>query len=274
MKNYLVRFSIGLALALATALIVSCYTVPETGRSSLNLLPNSQLSSMAQAQFGELKKQETISTNASYNEMVRRVGERIVISALSFDAPLPPLKEWEFVVFEDDDTINAFAMPGGKVGIYTGMLKKVATTEEMLAVVMGHEIAHVVANHGNERVSQQILASVGALGLGYALREESEATQVAVMTAYGLGSQVGILLPYSRTHESEADHIGLLYMARAGYNPQVAPKFWEKMMEASEGSAPPEFLSTHPSNETRIENLNNWMPEAMQEYEAHRGEML
>jgi len=241
-----------------------CYTVPETGRTTLNFMPESMLSEQAAMAFDQMRKDAKICILKEPNERVQRVGQRVLSAAFS-TGNLPPQNVWEFVVFDDDSTINAFAMPGGKVGVYTGILK-VAKTDDELAAILGHEIAHVSAHHGNERMSQAIVFASGALALGYAVRNEEQTTKDAIMLAYGIGTTLGASLPYSRLHENEADEIGLLYMARAGYDPRVAPKFWQKMKDMG-GSVPPEFLSTHPSNETRIERLNALLPKAMGEYE-------
>ena len=156
-------------------------------------------------------------------------------------------------------------MPGGKVVVYTGILP-ITKDETGLAVVLGHEIAHAIAEHGNERMSQQLLQQVGAVGLMVAMKDEPAQTQAIWMSVYGVGTQVGVMLPYSRTHESEADHMGLIFMAMAGYNPNAAPDFWQRMSANKKGGNPPEIFSTHPSDETRIKNLNSWIPEAMKYY--------
>ena len=238
-----------------------CHTVPQTGRSALHLVPSDQLASMASAQFGRLKQETPISRDPTYNAMVRRVGERIAYVA----APDMPNAQWEFVVFDDDDQINAFAMPGGKVAVYTGLFKVVKSDAD-LAVVIGHEVAHVAAGHGNERVSQQLLATGGALALQFGISDMDSSDRQMIMAAYGAGSTLGVILPYSRYHESEADEIGLLYAAKAGYDPRAAIGFWERM-EAQKSGSPPEFLSTHPSGSTRIRKLNQLMPKAVQVYQ-------
>lgn len=239
----------------------ACHTVPQTGRSALHLMPSDQLASMASAQFGQLKQETPISRDPTYNAMLRRVGERIAYVA----APDMPNAQWEFVVFEGDDQINAFAMPGGKVAVYTGIFK-IAKTDDDLAVVVGHEVAHVAAGHGNERVSQQLLASGGAVALQLGTREMDSSQRQMIMAAYGAGATIGVMLPYSRFHESEADEIGLLYAAKAGYDPRAAIGFWERM-ESQKSGAPPEFLSTHPSGSTRVRKLNELMPRAYQIYQ-------
>lgn len=248
-------------LILVAFLVTGCRTVPQTGRSALHLMPADQLASMASAQFGQLKQDTPISRNPQYNAMVNRVGERIAYVA----APDMPNAQWEFVVFEDDDQINAFAMPGGKVAVYTGLFKLVQSDAD-LAVVMGHEVAHVAAGHGNERVSQQMLAAGGALALQLGTRDRDSSERQLIMAAYGAGATLGVMLPYSRFHESEADEIGLIYAAKAGYDPRAAIAFWERM-EAQKSGAPPEFLSTHPAGATRIRRLNTLMPEALAVYQ-------
>jgi predicted Zn-dependent protease len=240
-----------------------CTTVPQTGRSALHLVPSDELASMSAAQFGELKQETPISRDPTYNAMVRRVGDRIAYVA----GPDMPNAQWEFVVFDDDEQINAFAMPGGKVAVYTGIFK-VAKSDADLAIVMGHEVAHVAAGHGNERMSHQILASGSALALNFGAEaaDMDDSDRALLMSAFGAGASFGVILPYSRYHESEADEIGLIYAAKAGYNPRAAIPFWERMAAQSNG-APPEFLSTHPASSTRIRKLNELMPKAMQVYQ-------
>jgi metalloendopeptidase OMA1, mitochondrial len=247
-----------------------CYTVPETGRRSLQLIPIGQELAMGASAFNELRQHERVSTDAQAIAMVERVGQRIALQA----ADDMPGAEWEFVVFDGDDTINAFALPGGKVGVYTGILR-LAETEDALAAVIGHEIAHVTARHGTERMSRALgLAAVG-VGLGVATRDQDAQTRDAIMIAYGLGATVGVELPYSRLAENEADEIGLYYAARAGYDPRAAIGFWERMGEHARGRArPPEFLSTHPTDETRIARLQQIMPQALIYYEEATGQRI
>lgn len=214
--------------------------------------------------FMKMKLNKPISANPNYNARVQKVGRRIAEVAKN-DVPRA---DWEFVVFEDDDQINAFAMPGGKVGVYTGILKIIQSDDE-LAIVIGHEVAHVAARHSNERFSQENLTSVflrigsialSFVGLGY---YESQ----AVLSAAGVGAELGLALPYSRKHENEADEIGLLYAAEAGYDPYAAITFWERVEALSKkDGTPPEFLSTHPAGETRIQKLWAKMPEAVEIY--------
>jgi len=202
--------------------------------------------------------------------MVKTVGSDISIAVESFMMK-NNMKDridgfsWEFNLIESD-VPNAWCMPGGKIVVYSGILPLTAT-ESGLAVVIGHEIAHAVGRHGNERMSQGLLINLGGMALSAALESEPEKTRNLYLAAYGLGSQVGIALPYSRAHENEADKLGLIFMAMAGYDPQAAVDFWSRMSEMG-GSKPPEFLSTHPSDETRIKNMEAFLPEAMKYYNA------
>ena len=258
------KYNIFGLIALVFLIVVGCYTVPETGRTTMNFMPESMLSEQAAMAFDQMQQEAPICRERGPNERVQRVGQRILSAAVT-TGNLPPVDVWEFVVFDDDATINAFAMPGGKVGVYTGILK-VAETDDELAAILGHEVGHVSARHGNERMSQALLFATGGLALGYAVKDEDQATQEAILLAYGIGTTLGATLPYSRLHENESDEIGLMYMARAGYDPRAAPRFWERMRDMGK-NAPPEFLSTHPSHETRIERLRELLPKAMVEYE-------
>jgi predicted Zn-dependent protease len=175
--------------------------------------------------------------------------------------------DWEFNLVESPE-VNAWCMPGGKVVVYTGLLR-IANNDAWLAVVMGHEIAHAVAKHGDERMSQALIAQMGGMALSAALKQQPAKTQQLWMTAFGLGAQFGFILPYSRLQESEADHLGLIFMAMAGYDPNEAVGFWQRMAQTEAGPAPPEFASTHPSDETRIRKIKELIPEAMQYYKEH-----
>lgn len=262
MSGMLKHLGVALALLASSALLGGCYTVPETGRRSLNLLSPSQELAMGASAFGEIKAQGKISTDEQKSASVRRVGQRI---AKVVGADIPDA-EWEFVLF-DDDSVNAFALPGGKVGVHTGLFK-VAQSDDDLAVVMGHEIAHVAARHGAERVSQSVLIAAGGVALDMALKDKDSEQRSIALAAYGLGSTVGVMLPYSRLNESEADEIGMVYSARAGYDPRAALRFWTAMKENSEGAGkPPEWLSTHPSDDTRIKKLEALMPRMLEIYE-------
>jgi predicted Zn-dependent protease len=202
---------------------------------------------------------------------VKKVGKKIQGSVETYFAQNGMSAElsgyaWEFNLVESED-LNAWCMPGGKVVVYTGILP-VTRDEAGLAVVMGHEIAHAVAKHGNERMSQQLVTQMGGVALSTALEEKPDKTRQLWTAAFGLGSQVGVLLPFSRLQETEADRLGLIFMAMAGYDPHKAVDFWKRMASQKEGAAPPEFLSTHPSDETRIQKLNGLVPEAMKYYSA------
>jgi predicted Zn-dependent protease len=256
-------------LVAAAVFVAGCYTVPQTGRRSLNLLSVGQEMQLGAASFSQIKQQEKISTDPIANERVRRVGERIAAAAKD---DLPRV-EWEFVVFDAPDTINAFALPGGKVGVYTGLLK-VAESDDELAVVMGHEIAHVTARHGAERLSQSLAIAAGGLVLSEAALRDSQHRDL-ILAAYGLGSTVGVILPFSRNNESEADEIGLIYSSKAGYDPRAALSFWRKMAAAKEGrSGPPEWLSTHPSDATRIRRIEALLPRVIPLYEEAQKRLL
>lgn len=243
--------------------ITGCYTVPKTGRSSLSLVSEERLASMAEIEFNHIKLESRISYDPVHNERVKRVGKRIAKAA---EKDIPNV-DWEFVVFEDDEQINAFAMPGGKVAVYTGLLK-FAQTDDELAIVIGHEAAHVAARHSNERFSQEMLKS-GFLNAGTIALSGSgigHTESQILLAVVGAGTDLGLVLPFSRKHENEADKIGLLYAAEAGYDPHAAIQFWERL-ESLGDEKPPAFLSTHPSGETRIRKLWTQMPEAVRVYE-------
>jgi predicted Zn-dependent protease len=255
----------GLLLVLA-----GCTQVPITGRSQLNFVPDSVINSMSLQQYSQYISSNKLSTDAAAAAMVKRVGARIVKAVdeycqqTSTSNPFAGY-QWDFNLVVDPN-VNAFAMPGGKVVVNTGILP-VTQNEVGLAVVLGHEIAHVFAKHGGERMTQGLLVQFGGMALSEALKKQPAATQQLFNTSYGLGTQVGVILPFSRTQESEADHLGLIFMAMAGYDPHEAVVFWQRMAAASKGqSKPPEFLSTHPADETRIKNLEKLVPEAMEYY--------
>jgi predicted Zn-dependent protease len=248
--------------------LISCATVPVTGRQQLNLISTQSMLSMSFQQYDQFLKEHKLSKNREQSDMVQRVGRRIqkAVEQYFIDNNLSDsLKEfaWEFNLVESED-VNAWCMPGGKVVVYTGILPY-TRDEKGLAVVMGHEIGHAVAQHGNERMSQMLAIQLGGVALGIALAEKPEETQKLWMTAFGVGATVGFVLPYSRLHENEADRLGLLFMAMAGYDPNAAVSFWERMSKEKKG-APPEFLSTHPSDETRIKNIKKLIPEVMPYY--------
>jgi predicted Zn-dependent protease len=243
--------------------LTGCQTVPVTGRKGLDLIPAEQEMQLGLASFEQIKSNTPASRDPALNAMVKRVGEKIAQVA----GKDMPNAQWEFVVFESKEA-NAFCLPGGKVGVYTGILP-ITKNEAGLATVLGHEVAHAVAHHGAERISQEMLMQAGGQALASSLGNADPRWQQAAMAAYGVGSQVGVMLPYSRVHESEADHIGLIYMARAGYQPEEAILFWERFSQyakASGGSGTPGFLRTHPLDEVRIRQLREWMPQAEAEY--------
>ncbi|MHC4212442.1 MAG: M48 family metallopeptidase [Planctomycetota bacterium] len=247
----------------------SCTEVSMTGRKQLNFVPDYLIHNMSFNSYRQFLSENKLSTNDDQRLMVRRVGIRIQKALEQYCSRNDCLDElsdyrWEFNLVEDP-AINAWAMPGGKVVVYTGLLK-VAQNETGLAVVMGHEIAHAFAKHGAERMSHGLLVETGSIALAAALENKPEQTQKLFMQSYGLGTQIGILLPYSREHESEADHLGLIFMAMAGYNPQEAVAFWQRMAASKQGAAPPEFLSTHPADAKRINKIKELMPQAMRYY--------
>jgi len=253
--------------------LFSCATAPVTERRGLHLVPDSELATMSYQEYSQVLKKSKLSTDMVKVNMVRRVGQRIATASeqlLNEKGQGEDVRnyKWEFNLIEDDKTVNAWCMPGGKVAVYTGLLP-ISQDENGLAVVMGHEVAHAIAKHGNERMSQGLLTQFGAIGLSLALAGNPGVTSNIFMQAYGVGTQVGFLLPYSRVHESEADHIGLILMAKAGYDPRGAIVLWQRM-NAKGGSRPPEFLSTHPAPESRIRNIESLIPEAMQYYKVQR----
>lgn len=252
-----------------TLLLLSCSTVAVTGRKQLNLVPRSTMLSMSFQQYDEFLKTHKLSGDQEEAKMVKGTGTRIQKAVERYFAERNmsgKLKDyaWEFNLVESEE-VNAWCMPGGKVVVYSGILP-VTRDESGLAVVMGHEIAHAIAEHGNERMSQVLVTQLGGVALSKALEEKPEKTQQLWMAAFGVSAQLGVLLPYSRLHESEADRLGLIFMAMAGYDPNAAVEFWERMAKMKGGQAPPEFLSTHPSDEKRIQNIKSLIPEAMQYY--------
>ncbi len=260
-------------LLFSSCFVFSCASVPVTERKGLHLVPDSELVSMSFQEYSSVLKKSKLSADMAKVALVRRVGQRIAVASEELlvetgrGSDVRTYK-WEFNLIEDDKMVNAWCMPGGKVAVYTGLLP-ISQDESGLAVVMGHEVGHAIAKHGNERMSQGLLAQFGALGLSVALSSNPGAASDIFMQAYGVGAQVGILLPYSRIHESEADRIGLVLMARAGYDPRSAIGLWQRM-NARGGARPPEFLSTHPAPESRIRNIESLIPEAMQYYKVRR----
>jgi len=248
-------------------LSLSCTTVPITGRQQFSILPNSAMISMSLQQYNEFLKNNKISSNQEQTQMVKKVGRKIQMAVEQYftDKNMSyALKDykWEFNLIESEEK-NAWAMPGGKVVVYEGILP-ITKNEAGLAVVMGHEIAHAIAKHGNERMSQGLIAQMGGMALSKALEEQPGKTRQLWMTVFGVGAQFGVMLPFSRLQETEADHLGLIFMAIAGYDPDEAVEVWKRMAQMKEGQTPPKFLSTHPSNETRIRKIKETIPKAKQ----------
>jgi predicted Zn-dependent protease len=266
MKN-IKRYSI--VLWVLSFFILSCSTVPITGRQQLNLIPQESMLSMSFKEYDQFLKKNKLSTDTKQTQMVKRTGQRVqraveqyfVENRMSYK-----LKnyDWEFNLVDNKEA-NAWCMSGGKVVIYTGILKY-TKDETGLAVVMSHEIAHAIAGHGNERMSQFLALQLGGTALSSALAQQPSETQKLWMTAFGVGAQVGLILPYSRIQEYEADHLGLIFMAKAGYNPDGAIGFWERMSQEKKGQGPPVFLSTHPSDAMRIKKIKELIPKARKYY--------
>ena len=253
----------------ALSFLSACTTVPITGRSQLSLVSDSEINSLAATQYREVIAKGPLSTNSQQVNMVRRVGQRIQAGVEAYFRQQNASGQlagyqWEFNVIKDDKQQNAWCMPGGKVAVYTGILP-ITQDETGLAVVMGHEIAHAVAKHGSERMSQSLVQQFGGQALSAALAKNSAGTQQMALQAFGVGSQLG-MLKYGRNQESEADHLGLIFMALAGYNPEGAIAFWQRMDARENAATAPEFLSTHPSNGTRIANIQRELPEARKYY--------
>lgn len=248
--------------------VVSCAKVPISGRRQLNLLPESEMMGMSFQAYKEFLDTNMVLPSSNRDViMVKGIGDKIKTSVEKYLADNGESNRvqgfaWEFNVVQED-VVNAWCMPGGKVVVYTGILP-VTKDEASLAVVMGHEIAHAIARHGNERMSQALALQLGGAAISLAMSEKPALTRNIFLQSYGLGSQLGSLA-YSRNHESEADKLGLVFMAMAGYNPQSAIGFWERMSQSG-GQAPPEILSTHPSDATRIAALKEFMPQAMKYY--------
>lgn len=256
-------------ISMVGLLSYACATVAVTGRQQLTLVSNAEIIPVAITQYQEVIQKGPLSTNREQTEMVKRVGLRIQKAVEKYMTDKGMSSElngfaWEFNLIDEPKTANAWCMPGGKVAFYTGIMP-ICKDESGVAVVMGHEVAHAIANHGRERMSQQMLAELGVSGFSALMGSNPTAGEELLMQAVGAGTSVG-MLTFSRQHESEADHIGLLFTAMAGYDPNSAVAFWQRMSEMSGGTASPEFLSTHPSHATRIKDLKGWIPEAMQYY--------
>ena len=249
--RYLPLFALALFLG-------GCATVPYTNRRQFNIISASQEDKMGLQAWQETLSKARLSGDAQAAAMVERVGKRIAAAADQ------PGYDWQFKLIDDPKTVNAFCLPGGRVAVYTGILP-LTQDEAGLAVVMSHEVAHALAHHGAERMSQGELVNLGGAALQVGMANKDPKVQEQVMNAFGMGANVGVMLPFSRSHEAEADHIGLILMAKAGYDPRAAVPFWQRM-EASGGKKPPELLSTHPSDATRIKKIEAELPEALKYY--------
>lgn len=256
-----------IAFVVITLVVIACKTNPFTGERNLNFVSNEQIFPTSFQQYEQFLAENKVVTGTRESQLVKSVGQKIAVAAeryLNANGYTGYLNDyrWEYNLVQDE-AVNAWAMPGGKIVVYTGLMP-VAQDETGLAVVMAHEVAHALADHGAQRMSsaqlQQVVGAVGSSVIG-----GSETTQQIFATAYGLGTQVGVMLPFSRNHESEADRIGLTLMAIAGYDPDEAADLWRRMKEQAGGQGTPEFLSTHPSPDTRINNLTKWAPEAKEE---------
>ena len=256
----------------ALMLLAGCSSVPLTGRKQVLLVSDQEVLSSSLTQYNDYIKTATKSSNAKQSAMVTRVGRKIAAATEQYlrqNGLESEVKNfaWEFNLVKDQQ-LNAFCMPGGKIVVYEGLLGIVGSDDE-LAVVVGHEVAHAVAKHSNERMSQQLMAQYGAAILGQAVSNRSTAVQQLATSVYGIGAQYGVMLPFSRKHESEADYMGLVFMTMAGYNPDVAVGFWQKMSAGGSGSVP-EFMSTHPSDATRIAEIKKWLPEIKAKYQPKK----
>lgn len=263
MKKYIL-----IVLAFVAVLFVSCASVPLTGRNRIMLVSDNEVLSSSLTQYNEYMTTAVRSTNAAQTAMVQRVGKKIAAATEKFltDNGLGAevaQYQWEFNLVKDNE-MNAFCMPGGKIVVYEGILP-ICQSDDDLAVVIGHEVAHAVAKHSNERLSQQMLAAYGSAILDAALSTRSEAARQLGQTVYGLGANYGVMLPYSRKHELEADHMGLIFMAMAGYDPSKAVAFWQKMAAANPTAIPP-FMSSHPSDAKRIVAIEKYLPDAQKYY--------
>lgn len=255
-------FRFRLSILLLAAMLGACVAVPETGRQQLLLISSSEEIQLGLTEFEKIKKDTPISRDAAATALVRKVGQRIAAVASL------PNAQWEFVLFDEPKTPNAFCLPGGKVGVSSGILP-ITRDEAGLATVIGHEVAHAVARHGGERISQGLMLQLGGQALSAAAHRQPAATQNLILGAYGIGAQVGVMLPHSREQELEADRIGLIYMARAGYDPREAVAFWQRFQAYNAqhgGGKTVAFLSTHPLDDVRIERIRALLPQAMAEY--------
>ena len=258
--------SLATVLSSALLLAVSCTTVPVTGRKSLNLVGEGTVNQLGAQTYQQEVSKAKVSTDQNATAMVQRVAQRIAQAA---EANFHPNYQWEAKLLDDPKTVNAWCLPGGKIAVYSGILP-LTQDETGLAVVLGHETAHALAHHGAERMSRSELMQVGEAGILAAVGAAKPGAVQAVGAALGIGSQVGVELPFSRQQESEADRIGLVLMAKAGYDPAKAIDFWQRMAAYGKGKQPPAFLSDHPSDEDRIAAIKKELPEAKAAYVAHQ----
>jgi len=271
MSRRIIRSRTAVGLLLVVLGLAGCETNPYTGRSQLLMTSVAQEMDLGAQAYSQVKNDPKVKLSHDPREVepVRRVAAHIIEAAKrSKYAEMAQQFQWEVTVIKDDKTMNAFALPGGKIAVYTGIFP-VAKSEAGLAAVMGHEVVHALARHGGERMSQGQLtnATLQVVGAAIGVSGGSAALSQAAMAALGAGAQVGVLLPFSRSHESEADYIGILLAADAGYDPRESVHLWERMEQLSSGGGPAEFLSTHPGHETRIQQLKMWMPEALAIYQ-------
>ncbi|MCI0546652.1 MAG: M48 family metallopeptidase [Candidatus Rokubacteria bacterium] len=250
----------GLAFGVLVAVIaVGCESVPITGRSQIMLVSPGDETKMGVQSYRDIVSKSAVSKDPAVNALVVRVGQRIAAATGRTDL------QWEYTVIEDKQA-NAFALPGGKIAVYTGILP-ITRDEAGLAAVIGHEVGHVIARHGGERVSQQMVTEMGISAVMAGLGSGNPVITQGVGAALGVGASYGVLMPFGRQQESEADHIGLILMAKAGYDPRAARDLWIRFGQAAQGSQrPPEWLSTHPSEDTRVKQIEEWLPEALQHY--------
>jgi predicted Zn-dependent protease len=249
-----------ISLVVLALVVASCSKVPFTGRKRLLLVNEATELELGVQEYEQVLGESRLSEDRAEVERIRTIGMRIAGVTGRDDY------QWEFNLIEADSIANAFCLPGGKVAVYTG-ITELASTDAELATVMAHEIAHAIARHGAERMTEMLMVQLGGIALDEALQKHSERTLEMARAAYGIGTTLLFVLPYSRTHESEADHLGLIYMAKAHYDPRAAIEFWRKMQEQYGDQEPPAFLSTHPNSGTRIADLQKWMPEALRYYE-------
>lgn len=250
----------------------ACAVAPITGRKQFIVIPASEMLTLSADSYNQVLKETKVSSNQKYVTSVRKVGTNLTAAVKEY-MKLNGMEssiegyQWQYNVLVSDE-MNAWCMPGGQIAFYEGIMP-VCQDDNGIAVVMGHEIAHALAQHGNERMSQQLIIQMGGAALSEALKNQKETTQQLAMLAFGAGSSLGVVLPYSRTHEYEADELGLYFMAMAGYDPRTAPAFWERMV-AKGSSGTPEFLSTHPDPLNRIKEMQRKMPKALEYYQANK----